>query len=384
VRSVLFCNEMLGLGHLRLSLAIAAALTSDDDGSTALVVTGSTAAGSWRLPSGVDVLKLPTLPVSSESRWGGTSFRPPAGLAVDAAEVSRLRAELSRAVVAELRPDVMVVDYRPLGRNEDLLPALEQMRASDGGAIALGLWDVDDAPERLLERWTDELLEAVRGLYDLALVYGSSPPGDVRVDGLRSVGVPVHNTGLVSAPPAPRPADDLGEGYLLATTGGGVDGFPLMHAIVGAIANEPLPVPAVLVTGPMMDPDEVHRLREQAVGHDVRVEVFRQDMDAVLAGAGAVVAMAGYCTTAEVLASGKPALFVPRVSPRTEQLNRVARLAEAGRVQMLHPDELGSELLREQIDALLARAPARAEALTGASDAARILTKAARSPRAVS
>jgi len=35
VRSVLFCNEMLGLGHLRLSLALAGALVEQDDRATA-------------------------------------------------------------------------------------------------------------------------------------------------------------------------------------------------------------------------------------------------------------------------------------------------------------------------------------------------------------
>src|SRR2546421_4098527 len=53
VRSVLFCNEMLGLGHLRLSLAVAGALVEQDDRSSALVVTGSPAFAGWRLPPGV-------------------------------------------------------------------------------------------------------------------------------------------------------------------------------------------------------------------------------------------------------------------------------------------------------------------------------------------
>lgn len=45
MRSILFCNEMLGLGHIRLSLALAEALTADDDRATSLVVTGSPASG---------------------------------------------------------------------------------------------------------------------------------------------------------------------------------------------------------------------------------------------------------------------------------------------------------------------------------------------------
>ncbi|MET0128782.1 MAG: hypothetical protein ABW249_09330, partial [Solirubrobacterales bacterium] len=68
--------------------------------------------------------------------------------------------------------------------------------------IALGLWEVDDAAERLREQWSAELVEAVAGLYDLALVYGPSAGDDVRIERLRGAGVPVHNTRRVGMSPA--------------------------------------------------------------------------------------------------------------------------------------------------------------------------------------
>src|SRR4051812_40097984 len=282
MRSLLFCNEMLGLGHLGLSLALAEALVAADDDSTALVVTGSPASGGFRVPDRVDVLKLPTAPVGAQSRWSATALRPPSGLALAVEEVLALRSALSLASVERLRPDVAVVDYRPLGRNQDLLPALEWLRDSGNCTIALGLWEVDDAPDQLRRDWTDDLLETVSQLYDLALVYGPSSPGDVRVDGLRAAGVPVHHTGLVAAPPAPRSPADLEDGYLLASTGGGVDGFELLDAVIGAVRLRPLGLPTLVVTGPMMAIEQVDLLRERAAGLDVRVERFRPDMDAVL------------------------------------------------------------------------------------------------------
>jgi predicted glycosyltransferase len=86
-----------------------------------------------------------------------------------------------------------------------------------------------------------------------------------------------------------------------------------------------------------------------------------------------VVAMAGYCTVAEILASGTPALLVPRTFPRREQLNRAARLAAAGRVSMLTPDELDAARVRRALDGLLDRDPFPVEPLLGAQDAAAIL-----------
>jgi predicted glycosyltransferase len=93
----------------------------------------------------------------------------------------------------------------------------------------------------------------------------------------------------------------------------------------------------------------------------------------VLAGARAVVAMAGYCTAAEILASGKPALLVPRTFPREEQLNRARLLSEAGRVQMLDPGRLDPATLATALASLLERPPRPPERLGGADAAARIL-----------
>jgi predicted glycosyltransferase len=149
----------------------------------------------------------------------------------------------------------------------------------------------------------------------------------------------------------------------------------LLDAVIDALALRSPGVPAVLVTGPMMAADEVGRLRERAMDLDVRVEEARADMDAVLGGARAVISMAGYCTVAEVLASGKPALLVPRTFPRVEQLNRARRWADRGRVEMIEPDALEPGLLADAVERLLERPPSPGEPLSGAADAARILAE---------
>jgi predicted glycosyltransferase len=376
MRSILFCNEMLGLGHLRLSLVLAEALVNSAAGATALVVTGSPAFGALRLPPSVDILKLPTAPVTPETPWNKTKFHPGAGLAIRHEEVAALRAQLSLAAIERFRPDILLSDHRPLGRLGDLRPALGHLRSRSRSTIALGLWEVDDAPERLETDWNPQLLRDVRALYDLVLVYGPPIPGDVRIQRLTEARMPVHCTGLVAGPPANAGALDLGDGYLLAMAGGGVDGFHLINAVLDAIRMRPLDVPAVLLTGPMMQHSAVATLRNSASGLAVQVLEFRPDMAAVIAGARAIVAMAGYCTVSEVLASGKPALLVPRTFPREEQFNRARRLAAQGRVSMLLPNELDPITLRGAIVEILDRQPAAPELLTGAADAASILTRA--------
>jgi predicted glycosyltransferase len=378
MRSLLFCNEMLGLGHLGLSLALAEALVESDEESTALVVTGSPAFAGMRVARRVDLLKLPTLPVDSQSQWTGTELRPLAHLALHSGEVSALRSQISFATAQEFQPQVVVVDYRPLGRNDELVRTLGWLKQEGGCTMALGMWEVDDSADRLRRTWTADMLESVRDLYDLALVYGPSAPGDVRIERLESVGVPVHHTDYVAAPPAERGPTDIPGPYLLVSAGGGIDGFALLDAVIGAIQLRPLELPAVLVTGPMMPAAQVDRLRSAAAGLDVRIERFRPDMDELLAGARAVVSMAGYCTVAEILSSGKPALLVPRAVPREEQLNRARRLAATGRVDMLDPRAADPTKLRQAIDRLLDRSPVRQESPTGAADAAAILRRSRR------
>jgi predicted glycosyltransferase len=96
----------------------------------------------------------------------------------------------------------------------------------------------------------------------------------------------------------------------------------------------------------------------------------------VIAGAHAIVSMAGYCTVAEVLGSGLPALLVPRAFPREEQLNRARKWLAAGRVEMLDPANLEPQALSSAIARLLERDATAGEPLTGADDAAAVLRNA--------
>ena len=375
MRSVLFCNEMLGLGHLRLSLALAGALVEQDDRATALVVTGSPAFAGMRLPPRVDLLKLPSPPVGSDSQWSVTPLRTRSGLALGEHEASGLRSAVSLAAVQQFDPEVAVVDYRPLGRGGDIRPALEWLRRRGECTVALGLWEVDDVGERFHAVWTPEVLSALAKLYDMALVYGEPTEDDPRVQTLHDAGIPVHVTDLVAAPPGTDPPADLPSSYLLVTGGGGVDSFPVLKAVLAAIRLRAIALPTVIVAGPMMATEQVARLRTLAAGLDAQIEEFRPDMEAVLAGARAVVSMAGYCTVAEILASGKPSLLVPRGFPREEQLARARRLAAAGRVLLIEPARLNPERLRLEMDQLLERAPAAAPRPAGAAEAAAILQR---------
>ena len=163
-----------------------------------------------------------------------------------------------------------------------------------------------------------------------------------------------------------------------------MDGYPVAACVVDAVRLAPLPIPTVVVTGPLMPHSEVAALERRAEGLDVRVLDFRPDMASVVAGARAVVGMAGYNTVSEVRRAGKPALLVPRIAPSDEQLIRATSLAGAGVVDMLHPSVLTPARMREALDLLLDPGRRRpvSEDHNGLPAAVAVLTRLAAAQRA--
>jgi predicted glycosyltransferase len=350
-RFLLFSNEMIGLGHLRRTLAITARLAQVDPHATSLIVTGSSVQALFDLPPRVEAVTLPTL---TRDENGARRARR---LALEIGDVGHLRTHIARAVAVAFEPDCAIVDRFPLGLEGELEPALAALRAA-GCKLVLGLRDIEDDPVEVRRTWGPEVREAIRR-YDLVLVYGPTVPTLDALDCLgwhdADLSVPVVHVGYVGrGVPATGPPD-LPKDYVLATVGGGSDGYDVLAAFVAAVQLEPLPCPAVVVTGPLMPAEEVDRLRALAHGCAVHVCRFRPDLEDLIAGSRAVVCMAGYNTVAEVMRAGKPALLVPRVRPISEQLWRARELERRGLQDVLHPDDLTPSRMRAALGRLLAR-----------------------------
>ncbi len=134
--------------------------------------------------------------------------------------------------------------------------------------------------------------------------------------------------------------------FVLCLVGGGQDGEHLTKAFIDA--NFPEGTAGVIVTGPFMPAGTLQYLRSRAASSPhLRVLGFIPQVVSLLEQADRVIAMGGYNTICEILSFEKPALIVPRVSPRTEQLIRAERLHALGLVDMLHPDKLNPQALAE-------------------------------------
>jgi len=358
----LYSHDTYGLGHLRRNLAIAEHLLARSTAFSVRLLSGSPVIGSWALPDGLDVTTLEPVVKTGVETYRARSSTQPFSLVKAYRE-----ARILSAVIAE-RPDILLVDHAPAGMNAELLSTLTFIRREmPGTRLILGLRDILDSPETVREIWRDQgIVPLLEHLYDHVLVYGCRSLFDV----VAAYGVPAHVAGkfrycgYISRPTKPEVVAPTGQRpTVLVTAGGGEDGYFLMEAYLRALAMMPEGrVRSRLVTGPLMSTAQRQALDLLAAGHDdLEITASTTDLPTLLERADLVVAMAGYNTSVEIVASGKPAILVPRAAPRAEQRMRAAMFNKLGLVWSLKP---GAEL-----DARLAR---RIE---------RILTRARRLPR---
>ncbi len=357
-RVLLYSHDTYGLGHLRRNLAIARRLVEQRKGLQVVLMTGSPVADRFELPAGLSLVRLPPVVKVGAERYEARDGRFAFEL------VRRARSAIMLDTARRLRPDVLLVDHAPQGMKGELLSVFEGLRsASPATRIVLGLRDVLDAPETVRGTWREQgAYETIGSVYDHVLVYGDADLFDV-VDGYAlpaAVAGRLTYCGYVCPPRAALPPVERRDAspFVLGTAGGGGDGGQVLEATLQAACE--LGVPALLVTGPLMSEPARRRLAERAEragrsGVAATVTEFVADLAEVMGRAAAVVAMGGYNTLCELVASGAPAVVVPRVEPRREQAIRAGLFARRGAVRVVEPGgDLAARLTPVVADALAA------------------------------
>jgi predicted glycosyltransferase len=383
---LMYSHDSYGLGHLRRTLALAEAFVGAKTGTSVLILTGSTVSSAFRMSFGIDLVKLPSA-VKVASR-----VYEPSRMSVDFENLKNLRTSLILSAVKSFDPDAFIVDKAPLGMKGEVYPALEFLHAERPSTLTvLGLRDVMDDPARIRRNWREGgISPAIENFYDIILVYG---PREI-YDPLPEYGLSdatlrrCHYVGYVGRAFTPEETSDLEfePGYVLVTAGGG-GGFHLLKSYLESLRGPAPAFESLVVTGPMMNDASKMKIERLARGLRVRVTEFRADMERLIRYAGAVVSMGGYNTTVELLVARKPALIVPRVEPRVEQLIRAKQLADLGLVEMIHPRDLTPRLVRSKVEKLLERDQASAPLvevdLSGASRAVDVVSAGIAEKRAV-
>ncbi|AYD90001.1 glycosyl transferase family 28 [Actinomyces lilanjuaniae] len=345
-RVMLYSHDAQGLGHLRRNLALAHHLARLLPGLTGqevtgMVVTGLPPAEDHTLPPGFDWLVLPGVAKSS-------SGYQPRHLRITRSHLGQLRSQMLGAALTAFAPDLLIIDRHPYGVRHELREPLRVLRRERPSArVVLGLREVLDTPRTMAREW-DSLGPAsqMRRLIDQIWVYGDPEVHNIVAtsespwalnDRVLFTGYLAHGRQAVEARPehADRP-------FVLTTVGGGSDGYALLRA---AVSMTPPPGhDHIVVAGPQMSEKEL-RQAEDSAGPRTQVRRSLPGMSHHIAEAAAVIAMAGYNTVCEILATSTPALLVPREVPRQEQVIRARALSRVGAVEHLELGTLTPEAL---------------------------------------
>jgi predicted glycosyltransferase len=348
---------------MRRNLLIARALAAGHPPPVVLLIAGAREVSSFELPPGVDCLSLPALCKEGAGQYRARHLDLPLD------DLIALRGRPIAAALEAFAPDVFIVDKVPRGAVNELDPALRSIRTDGRARCVLGLRDVLDEPAAVRREWREAGGDdTVAACYDSVWVYGDPAVYDpvaeygfgpkiaakVRYTGYLDRRLPPGPAAPAGATPTEAPARLAGlpKRLVLCMVGGGQDGAALAEAFTRA--DFPPGLTGVLLTGPFMPSEVRQRLSRRAADHPrLRVLPFVTDPGPLLGRADRVIAMGGYNTVCEVLSYEKPALIVPRVEPRREQLIRAERLRDLGLLDLLHPQCLSPRALTEW----LARGP---------------------------
>lgn len=372
MKLLVYSHDAFGLGNIRRMVAICEHLLDTIPGLSILVLSGSPALHSLRLPAGLDYIKLPCL---SRDRTGdvGVTF-----LDTSLEETVNLRAELILSATQHFKPDVFLVDKKPCGLLQELQPTLNfleqsaQSRTAPPTQLILLLRDILDAPEPTRRQWERHgYFDTIERLYAQIWVVGSPDIFDLPKEyGFpEAIAQKVRFCGYIRRKSSDRSRtqvrQELGastENLVLVTPGGGADGDRLvmtyLEMMTAAQTVLPPSLKTLIVCGYEMPPEQRQRVHHLAAEHpQIQVLDFSDDLVGLMEAADLVVSMGGYNTVCEILSLQKRAIVVPRIQPVQEQWIRAERMAQRHLFHLLHPAELSARSLATAIQQQLDRCP---------------------------
>jgi predicted glycosyltransferase len=136
---------------------------------------------------------------------------------------------------------------------------------------------------------------------------------------------------------------------VLATAGGGEDGFLLLETFMRAA--EGAPWEGVAVAGPMSP--ALKTLERLAARANVALHTFVPNLSQMFLSVDALVCMGGYNTLVEAVSKGVPTVCVPRTAPRREQLIRARSFERLGLLSVIEPEALTPENLGRALHSMI-------------------------------
>ncbi|GAB1540064.1 glycosyltransferase [Scytonema sp. NUACC21] len=358
MRLLVYSHDAFGLGNIRRMLAICEHLLGEIENLSILLVSGSPMLHDFRLPKGLDYIKLPCL---NRGQTGNVAVKY-LGCSVD--ETVKLRSELILSIVRNYQPDLLLIDKKPYGLKNELTTTLQYLQTTlSHTKLILLLRDILDSPETTIADWQKHgYYQAVETFYDLVLVVGTPKVFDVVKEyqfpafvaqKVRFCGY-IRRSSELKSPNRIR--QELGiqpnEKLILVTPGGGEDGYQLINTYLLGLALLPKHhnLKSLIICGPEMPEKQKKVLYQEAKNYShVEIGEFTNDLTSYINAADAIVSMGGYNTVCEIISLKKTAVIVPRIQPSKEQLIRAERMANLGLCKTIHPEDINSKILIEEV-----------------------------------
>ncbi len=350
-RILFYVQHLLGIGHLKRAATLARAFAAEGLETTLV-------SGGFPVP-GLDTggARFVQLPPTRATDLYFKRLVDERGTEIDDAWKADRRERLLR-LLAEIRPDVLIVELFPFGRRQmrfELIPLLEAARAApERPVVVSSVRDILVAapkPER-----NEEMVAAVERLFDHVLVHGD--PGLIPFANTFPLAARIesrlHHTGyVVDRSVDPDPAGP-GAGEVVVSAGGGAVGDGILTA---AIEARPLSKARDLtwrvLVGINLPEAGFAALRAKA-GPGVIVERARPDFARLLGRCRLSISQGGYNTVMEVLQAGCRAVVVPYAGGlETEQTLRADLLAKRSSLVVLPEETLSPAALAAAADRAL-------------------------------
>lgn len=168
MRLMVYSHDAFGLGNIRRMLAICKYLLDSMSGLSILVVSGSPVLHSFRMPQGLDYIKIPCLGRNEAGELFAKYLDTPTDEAV------KMRSDLILAAAVNFKPDLLLVDKKPYALKGELKDTLDYLKAElPNTKVVLLLRDVLDSPEATIKEWRENgYYQGVELYYDQLLVVG--------------------------------------------------------------------------------------------------------------------------------------------------------------------------------------------------------------------
>jgi predicted glycosyltransferase len=361
MKLMVYSHDAFGLGNIRRMLAVCKGLLDNLPNVSILLVSGSPMLQGFRIPKGLDYIKLPCLNRGESgelvSKYLGTNLE----------ETIKLRSELILSAARNFKPDLLLVDKKPYGLRGELSKTVNFLNNKfPQTKLVLLLRDILDSPKNTVKEWQDHnYYKIIETLYDQILIVGMPEVFNLcqEYQFPEKVANKVNYCGYISKDYSYELRENIrqelgveaGEKLVLVTPGGGEDGYKIVHNYLAGVNRRKkeiieTKIHSLIICGPEMPAEQRGIIAQLAstLPH-VKVREFTDDLMGYLDAADKVVCMGGYNTLSEALQLNKEVVVVPRTKPGQEQSIRAERFARLSLLQTIHPDKLTPEKLIDAV-----------------------------------